>query len=89
VPIELTLDRISEEDALAVVISSLRNPPRPDPMSRPTYGYDLYVPAVLDDQLRAQRIARRPEGGGGMVAYSCTIRTPTQRRSMRLPGTSV
>lgn len=70
VPVELTLDRISEEDALAVVISSLRNPPRADPMSRPTYGYDLYIPAVVGDQLRAQREARRAENVGHMTSYS-------------------
>lgn len=54
-PIEVTLRSVSEDDALARIVSTLRNPRRRDPASRPEYGYDLYIPNLILDILDEQR----------------------------------
>jgi len=66
--IELTLPSTSEEDALAVIIGALRSPRRRDPVSQPTYGYDLYIPNVVHDQLAQEKEQRRP-ANAGMTSY--------------------
>jgi hypothetical protein len=61
---DVGLPTTSEDEALARIISALRSPRRTDPVSHPTYGYDLYVPNIVYDRL--QEI---PKQGAGMYRY--------------------
>jgi hypothetical protein len=47
---KLQLLEYTEEEALSLILTNLRNPRR-DPISRPDYGNDLYIPNVILDCL--------------------------------------
>jgi hypothetical protein len=64
-PIEVKLHSWSEDDALARIISELRNPTRCDPVSTPDYGFDLYLPRLLYHILDEQRRSTPQHQGAG------------------------
>lgn len=68
---QLKLPTMTEEDALGRIISWLKNPRRnTDPMSRPNYGHDLYVPNVIDECLsEVMREHQQRQNPGGMTRY--------------------
>jgi hypothetical protein len=76
---KLQLPEYTEEEALSWILSHLRNPRR-DPISRPDYGNDLYIPNVLLDSLQevqAQWHKQNPRGSRdiGPISFEMDTRT--------------
>lgn len=69
-PRRLQLPPMTEEDALARILSWLKSPRRnSDPMSRPNYGHDLYVPNVIEECLSELMREDRQRNPVGMIQY--------------------
>jgi len=66
----LRLPTITEEDALGRIISWLKNPKRNnDPVNRPNYGHDLYVPNMILSCLDEVQREHRSQNPTGMITY--------------------
>jgi hypothetical protein len=69
-PQQVKLPPTTEEEALGRIISWLKTPKRnTDPVSRPDYGHDLYVPNVILDCLDEVANEHRSRNPRGMITY--------------------
>jgi hypothetical protein len=64
---EIKLPNLNDDEALQRIIGWLNNPKRnTDPMSRPNYGHDLYIPNVIQEclaEVQQQDVQRDPVQG--------------------------